>query len=120
MPLEEAQEYDARLRWWRIHCVATVSLVPLLVVAAILEHEATALPIGLVLALAAHASTKAGRTLLPRHDEPLRADSQLADFPDGDAVDGSAGAGLIILTFAGLGIAAYGGYVLVCSVLALG
>lgn len=47
-------------------------------------------------------------------------DSELAEFPDGDALDGGSSASLIILVFVGLGLAAYGGYALVRWLLPLG
>lgn len=115
--MDDAQEYDERLRWWRVHCIAVAVFVAVLVGAALVKHEATALPIGLVLALAAFASAKAGRTFLPRGRGLLSRESEAADFPDGDAVDGESGATLIVLVWVGFGLAAYGAYALVRLVL---
>lgn len=58
--------------------------------------------------------------MLPRVCGGLSQDSEAADFPDGDALDGEGSAAEIIVFFVGLGLAAYGGYALVRAVLPLG
>lgn len=106
--MDAAQDYEQRLRWWRVHCIGVVALVPIAISCALVKHAAMALPIGLVVALESYAAVKAGRTLLGGRDRLVESETigDGVDHPD----DEYAGATSVVGIFVGLGLAGWGVY----------
>ena len=106
--MDAAQDYEERLRWWRVHCIGVVSLVPLAIVCVFVKHHAMAIPIGFEIAVASYAAVKAGRSLLATRDRTRESETIGDGVEDAHADDG--GASSVIGIFIGLGLAGWGVY----------